>query len=690
MQKKIVGILVCTLVMVATALPVAGTIKEKIDEESKATTCEAFETQTITDFIQPSGIEKKPVDINFDKTNLIPAYEVLSRGAPDYEFLKEPTPIMCTFYDYMPGSYASHPIRIQTEHGDGQYLTFFGTESYSTNTRRQYWTYIDSNLNIQDWGTITSYDTRQGYGSIGIHPATGDCIASWHENQDGGLYETALTYDDFDASETPGFWEDPLTIPAGPNDLEYIWPYIYVGPSPSGEDYVRIYQVANDYTNLPSGNPCEDVRIKYIDVQDVNGIDLSSILNLGNWNTVTVMTDWRDKSCRPTQAFAIDYNNPGKVAFIGYAAWVEGDLGDMPVEEGAFVWESTDYGTTWSTANLHDDGPGSPLYYVDNPGHFPDAPEELEVGIAGGHNTALYDSEGNLHCAFLQSYGYTDDTGSYYFPYFLPQAEMVWDGSSFTFHEVSQMPGIDPLSGHSVPWDETNTYPVIAWSTYPSGGTSALFHENMQKQAINLENNWMAHIWVDGTYHQLGDDGDPNYEDYVKHPIIYISTSKDNGNTWFDPIELTDIFSPKFDFSDQITVYPYVCDQIIDLGNDWGQINMYYLDDHSFGSSVHGAATNKSGDITYCSIKIRFSDFFADANGPYEAFEDESIQFEGSAEGGEPPYSFHWDFGNGDTSDEEDPVYTYDEPGVYQVTLTQSMKYHAVSKLKYQKDLEWV
>jgi PKD repeat protein len=60
----------------------------------------------------------------------------------------------------------------------------------------------------------------------------------------------------------------------------------------------------------------------------------------------------------------------------------------------------------------------------------------------------------------------------------------------------------------------------------------------------------------------------------------------------------------------------------------------------------------------------------ADADGPYEAFESESIQFEGSAEGGEPPYSFHWDFGNGDTSDVEDPVYTYDEPGVYEVILT--------------------
>jgi hypothetical protein len=60
----------------------------------------------------------------------------------------------------------------------------------------------------------------------------------------------------------------------------------------------------------------------------------------------------------------------------------------------------------------------------------------------------------------------------------------------------------------------------------------------------------------------------------------------------------------------------------------------------------------------------------ADADGPYEATEDDPIQFQGSAEGGVPPYSFHWDFGNGDTSDEEDPEYTYDEPGQYDVILT--------------------
>jgi hypothetical protein len=69
-------------------------------------------------------------------------------------------------------------------------------------------------------------------------------------------------------------------------------------------------------------------------------------------------------------------------------------------------------------------------------------------------------------------------------------------------------------------------------------------------------------------------------------------------------------------------------------------------------------------------FSVTGSQISVDAGGPYEAYEDQDIQFEGSASGGVPPYTFSWDFGNGDTSSEEDPVYAYDEPGTYDVTLT--------------------
>ncbi|MCK4365908.1 MAG: PKD domain-containing protein, partial [Thermoplasmatales archaeon] len=91
-------------------------------------------------------------------------------------------------------------------------------------------------------------------------------------------------------------------------------------------------------------------------------------------------------------------------------------------------------------------------------------------------------------------------------------------------------------------------------------------------------------------------------------------------------------------------------------------------------NSFEGTIYNMLGGINAWKVAgypiVGGEPLIADADGPYEAFEDEPIQFEGSADGGEPPYSFHWDFGNGDTLDEEDPVYAYDEPGVYEVILT--------------------
>jgi hypothetical protein len=60
----------------------------------------------------------------------------------------------------------------------------------------------------------------------------------------------------------------------------------------------------------------------------------------------------------------------------------------------------------------------------------------------------------------------------------------------------------------------------------------------------------------------------------------------------------------------------------------------------------------------------------ADANGPYEGEIGEGIQFKGNATGGTLPYTWHWDFGNGDFSNEQNPVYNYTEAGEYTITLT--------------------
>jgi len=50
--------------------------------------------------------------------------------------------------------------------------------------------------------------------------------------------------------------------------------------------------------------------------------------------------------------------------------------------------------------------------------------------------------------------------------------------------------------------------------------------------------------------------------------------------------------------------------------------------------------------------------------------EGEEIRFYGEAFGGFPPYSYQWDFGDKNTSTEENPVHTYRADGTYTVSLT--------------------
>ncbi|HHH80352.1 MAG TPA: PKD domain-containing protein, partial [Thermoplasmatales archaeon] len=54
----------------------------------------------------------------------------------------------------------------------------------------------------------------------------------------------------------------------------------------------------------------------------------------------------------------------------------------------------------------------------------------------------------------------------------------------------------------------------------------------------------------------------------------------------------------------------------------------------------------------------------------YTGAVDEPVQFYGIATGGLPPYTYHWEFGDGTTSDEQNPLHIYRTPGQYNVALT--------------------
>jgi hypothetical protein len=61
---------------------------------------------------------------------------------------------------------------------------------------------------------------------------------------------------------------------------------------------------------------------------------------------------------------------------------------------------------------------------------------------------------------------------------------------------------------------------------------------------------------------------------------------------------------------------------------------------------------------------------YCDAHGPYSGQVNHAISFTGSATGGTSPYTWSWDFGDGNTSFEQNPTHSYNTKGNYTVILS--------------------
>jgi hypothetical protein len=153
----------------------------------------------------------------------------------------------------------------------------------------------------------------------------------------------------------------------------------------------------------------------------------------------------------------------------------------------------------------------------------------------------------------------------------------------------------------------------------------------------------------------------------------------DNVNNWVESEFNGETLPFEYDVWNKITVN-------VNFDIDWMEIliNDVLLAEHEWTAGVQGLY-----DGTLCLASV---DLFADgsttvyyddmswlpageeltcgAGGPYTGEVGEDIDFQGFATGGTEPYTWAWDFGDGNTSDVQNPTHAYEAAGVYNVTLT--------------------
>ncbi len=89
---------------------------------------------------------------------------------------------------------------------------------------------------------------------------------------------------------------------------------------------------------------------------------------------------------------------------------------------------------------------------------------------------------------------------------------------------------------------------------------------------------------------------------------------------------------------------------------------------------IYGDDENDWSDLGIVSLEDRVPNgplFIIDAGSDINtAIEDTSVNFIGLAFDGFPPHEYYWEFGDGETSTEQNPSHIYDKPGDYNYTLT--------------------
>jgi hypothetical protein len=553
------------------------------------------------------------------------------KNAPTVEFLNDPTDIISTYYDYQPGGYNSWCLRNQPATSSpngypagGMYIAFH-TQETSNSTRRVYYAYLDGDGNVITVDPVSTTDVREGYAGIDVDPVTGDPFVAYHAiTEDDGSYDDHMAYDLFHLMGSAGLWTTPWIVVDNPevgfnanghDGDEYIWPKVMIGPSPEA-DKRRVYVYGDNSVNNSAGVANYNIIMGYADFSTAD-LDMQSTLDW-TYKTFPVMDQFHyDDLGRTIKDMAIA--DDGQVALIGWA------------NDSLKVWYSDDYGENfelnsqlchYDTENpQNQDG----TYLIPNEAGG-EADLFFEPSPDGGHFNALF-TQDNSKIIFFSAMTLNAEEnvaeGQYYPFWFMPKIYKYDIATQeFGFWDLN-IEGANPGDDMPMrPWDldedgEVDSYSedgfvevAFQWPSFFYAGDLQTGSFDCSNFELSSNGDWVVAVWQDGTNAYNAYDEIPGYEQWFETPEIFISVSGDGGETWSEPAKMNANPNDEnyyAELADMIPSYVNVGDEIKVIDDTHGQVDLFFLDDNSYGpyaSSQQGL--NNGGTLKYASIKVEF------------------------------------------------------------------------------------
>ena len=544
------------------------------------------------------------------------------RHQADWDFILDPVEIFETHRETY-----SHPngTPAQVQDIDARFFLFHAEEPFGM-ISREYLAYLNPDGTLCNISYASQEYQPEGIGGMAMDPETQDPIYVWECYRDDNPYpDIMLGSDVWHLLHSPGLISTPITI-FDQNDPDefpefqatekhfYRNPDILITRAPSYfEDFKRrLYVIAYQ----PYSDDISPIAIAYCDFDTIN-LETGTLVEL-DWNYITdfPIENYGDQPKIKTH-FAAACHEDGIVGIVG---WKEGSWNDLPPEDSEFfVLYNDNFGEgewEYHETNLE--------MYVESPVNQSGLPwlqvaEQLHFApVNAGNFSAVCNYYGALHVAMPYSLrgiywgeptvwpllsqvrnvcfnAMTGEFESYevYPQSDLPQANepyLPWDED-----KDGQVDQYDPETGHVVP---VCSLPWQHWDMRYAR------HRNSIKTVTSADNYQHEHvcIWMDALNSYRA-----HLEGEYAPPDMMIGGSPHAGFSWFEPIVLSpDPDNANGDFTEQIDGQipntPILSSKLLDLGDSYSKLSIFYLDEFE-----HGPSGDWGGIMRYMELDASFA-----------------------------------------------------------------------------------